>query len=127
MGLRETAAADFKRLTEDEGGFSWPMTLIDPDGTEYELQGLSTDIHLTIDPQTGQSVSGRNASVSISLRSLADAGADIPRSVSRRSQKPWLVKTEDISGNEHTFKVAESYPDQAIGNVVLRLEAYDNG
>lgn len=126
MGIREIAARDCQAIHESESGFAWPIVVIDPDGDEHPMTGLSTDIHLTIDPTTGQTVSGRQASVSISTRTLSEAGIPPPTGVVRRTARPWTVRFDDISGVEHTFKVAESYPDQAIGSVVLRLEGYGN-
>lgn len=122
MGLREQAASDLRSIVEDADGFGWPITVTDPNGEELELTGLSSDIALTIDPETGMAVQGRKASVSITLASLEPLG--IPVHVSSSALKPWRVTFADIQGTSHEFKVMESYPDRAIGLVTCILEAY---
>lgn len=126
MGLRAEAAADLRAITEDDAaGFGWPITLTDPAGTSVDIIGLANDIGTTIDPDTGMAVTGRNASVAISLAALDDAGVGIPKSIADSASKPWLVSFDDIQGEAHTFKVREALPDRAIGVVVCLLEAYD--
>jgi hypothetical protein len=125
MGLRETAALDAQRIQEDAAGFRWPMTITAPDGGEAEVYGLSQDIHLSIDPETGQTVAGRQCTASVSLLSLAAAGMSIPKGEARQGKKPYLVEFKDISGALHVFKVAQAHPDQTLGNVIMGLEVYD--
>ena len=125
MNLRLQAEADLGSIMEDTvGGFGWPITVTDPDGTVQPLVGLSTDIAQVIDPDTGQIVSGRLASVSIRIGALTAAGLTLPRGVAERAKKPWLVTFDDINGNPYTFKVQSADPDRAIGLVVCILEVY---
>jgi len=125
MGLREQAAADLQAITEDEDtGFGWPIRVTAPDGTAYDIVGLSNDVHTTIDPDTGQAITGRNASVAISQRTLAREGLEFPRSIADSGSKPWRVQFRDLQGTLHFFKVQEALPDRALGAVVCLLEAY---
>jgi len=125
MSLREQAAADLTSIVEDaDGGFGWPITVTSPTGATAALTGLSTDVHYSIDPETGQAVSGRTASVALRIASLTAAGLGTPVNVPETDRFPWRVTFDDIDGTSHTFKVAESQPDRAIGVVVCRLEAY---
>jgi len=124
MSLREQAAADLTTIVEDTDGFGWPITVTAPDGTSADLVGLSSDIAQTIDPDTGQAVSGRHAHVFLRLSSLTTAGLGIPRGIADAGSDPWVVTFDDIDGTEHSFKVMEALPDRAIGGVVCLLEAY---
>ena len=124
MSLREQAAADLQAFVEDPAGFGWPIVVTDPAGTSVALTGLSTDIHTTIDPETGQAVSGRRASVAIAIARLTSSGLTIPRHIADGASKPWLVAFDDLEGASRTFKVCEALPDRAIGLVVCMLEAY---
>lgn len=125
MGLREQAAADLAAILEDrEGGFGWDLTVTDPAGTSAALVGTSTDVGLTLDPDTGMAVSGRQASVAIRIASLTAASLGVPTGIADQASKPWLVAFDDIDGASHTFKVVEAQPDRAIGVVVCLLEAY---
>lgn len=124
MSLREQAAADLQAIVEDSTGFGWPIQVTNPAGLSAALTGLSTDIHTTIDPETGQAVSGRRASIALVLASLTAAELGMPRGIADSGSKPWIVTFDDISGASHTFKIAEALPDRAIGVVVCFLEPY---
>jgi hypothetical protein len=120
MGLREQAALDSQSILEDVSGFGWPFTLTSPLGVASARVGFTTDIGQTIDPDTGQAVAGRRASVAVSLRSLPE----MPVAVPDRDRKPWIVSFASALGVFAAWKVIEVLPDRAAGVVVLLLEAY---
>lgn len=124
MGIRAQAALDARAIVEDAtDGFGWAVTVISPAGVSRELTGLTTDIGRAIDPETGQAVSGRHASVVLSIAALEEAGLEIPKGIADGSSKPWIVEFADTDGNAQSFKVSASRPDRAIGLVTLHLEA----
>lgn len=127
MGLRELAEQDLGAIIEDSAyGFGWSITLTDPAGlTDPNLIGFSDDISQVIDPDTGQLVSGRLASVALRISSLLTAGFTLPRGIADQSSKPWVVTFNDINGTSHTFKVRQADPDRALGLIVCILEGYD--
>lgn len=125
MGLRQTAEADLGVILEDSAtGFGWPITVTDPDGITAPLAGFSNDISQVIDPDTGQIVSGRVATVALRTSSLIAGGLSVPENVSDVTRKPWIVVFDDINGNSYTFKVKYSDPDRALGLVICTLEFY---
>lgn len=130
MGLREIAEQDLQRIIEDEAtGFGWPITLTDPDGfignSAGPLTGFSDDIAQVIDPDTGQAVSGRLASVALMMSTIiAEGFPALPQGIVDAASKPWLVTFDDINGVSYTFKVSKSNPDRALGLVTLILETY---
>lgn len=124
MSIREQAAADARAAIGDAEGFGWPCTVTSPAGTSAALYGLSTDVSLSIDPETGMPVSGRRASVTFAMAHLTTAGLALPAGIADETSKPWTVAFDDVEGRTYTFKVAESAPDRAIGVVVCILEAY---
>lgn len=128
MGLRAIAEADLAITLEDSVmGFGWPISVTDPNGTTVDtLIGQSDDIAAAIDPETGQLVSGRVASVVLRLSSLATAGLGIPQGITSESSRPWVIKFNDINGSAHTFKVQQSNPDRALGIVSCLLENYQD-
>lgn len=127
MGLRKTAEKDLGSILEDKTrGFGWPVTIQDPDGNIGNMTGFSDDISQIIDPDTGQAVSGRLASVALRMSSLCSNGLTLPVGIADVSSKPWLVQFNDINGNPFTFKVQESNPDRALGIVVCILGFYLN-
>ena len=125
MGLRQIAESDLGLILEDTvTGFGYSITLTDPSGTVRPLTGFSDDISQIIDPDTGQAVSGRLASVALRISSIISAGLTLPKGIADAGIKPWLVQFDDINGNPYTFKVAQSNPDRALGLVTLLLELY---
>ena len=124
-GLRETAETDLGVILEDDIiGFGWPITVTDPSGTVGNLIGFSNDVAEVIDPDTGQAVSGRIASVALRTSSLTAAGLGLPEGIADAASKPWVIKFDDINGNPFTFKVQRSNPDRALGLVTCVLELY---
>ena len=126
MSLRVQAEADLGTILEDtQTGFGWTITVTNPDGISKPLTGFSDDISQVIDPDTGQAVSGRLASVALRISSLYAAGLTLPVGIADSASKPWIIEFEDINGNSYKFKVAQSNPDRAIGMVVCLLEVYE--
>ena len=126
MNLRQQAESDLQFILEDSTrGFGWAISITDPSGLNRPLTGSSNDISQVVDPETGQVVSGRSASVALRVSSIFEAGFNsLPIGVSDRNSKPWIVQFNDINGNSYTFKVIQSNPDRTLGIVTCILEAY---
>jgi hypothetical protein len=111
-------------LNDTESGFGCVMLITGPDGTAAEFTGFTTDIAFVIDPETGVPVSGRSASVAISLSDVAWRGMELPRGIQDQSKKPWIVEFNDVNGNPFIYKVMTSNPDRTLGMLTLQLEFY---
>ncbi len=127
MGLRADAEKDLAFILEDDiTGGAFPITVTNPAGLVKPLKGYTNDISQLIDPDTGQAVSGRLATVSLRISSLIAAGyTTLPENVPDASIKPWLIAFDDINGSSYTFKVNESNPDRAIGIITCMLGKYN--
>lgn len=121
--LLEQAKALSRSVLNDTSGFGVPVTVTSPDGISAVVHGLSTDIGLSIDPDTGLTVSGRKASVSVSIEDLTDAGLEVPEAVPDESEKPWLVRIANAQGSQ-LMKVVDTVPDLTLGVVILHLGKY---
>ncbi len=125
-GLREQAEADLAFVLEDDvRGFGWPITVTDPDGNTGDLVGDSDDISQMFDPETGQMVSGRVATVILRISSLTAKGLGVPKGISDADIKPWIIEFDDINGNAGKFKVSSGSPDRTLGIVMCALELYE--
>lgn len=126
MGLREIAEQDLSFIMEDrQTGWAWDITLTSPEGLTAPLRGLSNDISLAVDPDTGMLISGRTATATLRISSIRAAGfAENPRNISDLNRKPWIVGFKDINNVPCLFKVMKSNPDRTVGVVSLILEAY---
>lgn len=126
MGLREQAEADLGMIIEDRSfGWGWDIILTDPDGKSEPMVGLSQDIALAVDPDTGMLVSGRTATIALRISTLRAKGfAENPKGVPDKNKRPWVVKFNDINGVPCVFKVIRSNPDAMIGCITAVLETY---
>lgn len=122
MGLRQQAEADLALILEDESGFAVSIKLTSPAGSMHTLSGFSGDISKIIDPQTGTAVTGQLAHVALRNSSIIDAFGEMPKAISKESEKAWVVQFDDMLGNEHKFKIIESAPDKTLGMSVYVLE-----
>ena len=122
MGLRAQAELDLGQSLESEADWGVSFTLTNPagfSGTEA-LFGGSQDIGQLIDPDTGQGVSGRHATLQARISSLEAAGfTDLPIAIADKTSLPWVVGFAGLN-----FKVKESRPDRSLGVVSLILEFY---
>lgn len=126
MGLRELAQRHNRQITTNQTtGFAWPIIITDPAGTIGKVSGFGDDISALIDPETGQAISGRLASIAVNINELADKGLGLPVEIHDKKIKPWVVEFDDINGNPHVFKVEKSNPDRALGMVTCLLEFYE--
>ena len=127
MSLRSAAEADLSFILEDGVmGFGWPIVITSPNGVSASFTGYSNDISSLIDPDTGQAVSGRIASVALRISTLRSSTlGDIPRGIADSGQKPWIAKFDDINGLPYTFKIQSSNPDRGLGIVTCLLEVYN--
>ena len=127
MNLRKQLETDLAFTLEDGvNGFGWPITLTDPSEEVDSFVGNSVDIAQLIDPDTGQAVSGRLASVALRISSInaAENITGLPVGIVKSDEKPWLVGFESINEVAYTFKVVQSNPDRMLGIITLILEAY---
>lgn len=128
MNLRLQAELDLATTLEDNtSGFGWPIVVTDPTGhTNPEpIYGMSNDIGLAIDPDTGTAVTGRFASATLRISTLTAAGfASLPQAVISENSKPWLMSFEDVNGSSYVFKVESSMPDRGLGIVSVTLGKY---
>jgi hypothetical protein len=125
VNLWDLANADNRAILENvSGGFGRSITLTDPSGTSAVLSGMGQDIGLTIDPQTGDAISGRRASAALPIAAILEAGLGQPVGVVDAASKPWLLAIQLPSEPApRTFKIVETWPDR-LGCIVCFLEAY---
>lgn len=125
MSLRQQAETDLSFIIEDSiNGFGWAVTLTNPDGLTGNFVSLTNDIAQLIDPDTGQAISGRQATICLRINSLLQSGLGLPKGVADTNTKPWIVTFNDVNGNNYTFKILQTNPDRAIGLVTCILENF---
>lgn len=124
MSLRAQAEADLAVTLEAQTDFGEPFTLTDPSGfaSATQLYGATSDIGQVLDPDTGQAVSGRHATLVARESTLTAAGyTALPEGVADANSKPWLVDFAGVSTASQRYKVVQSFPDRTLGVVTLVL------
>ena len=125
MSLRDIANADLRGIMNDPVTGGVDCTLTSLAGATAEFKTFHNDIHMQIDPGTGEIVTGRQSTVAVLTNELIDEGFDDIRGIADTDSKPWLATVSDVLGREGTFKVVETYPDASLGLVVLFLEFWE--
>lgn len=112
-------------LNDEVYGFGSTITLTDPDLLTADVIGRSNDISFAIDPNTGEAVSGRTATIAIDMNELLDKGfTSLPAAQTDKTKKPWIIVFNDQQGNSYTFTVLEGNPDRTLGVVLCTLQFY---
>lgn len=120
MSLIDQIQADVKAILNDTAcSVGVPIVITSPAGVSESFTGFSNDIALLIDPDTGEAVSGRIATIAVSMLSLEDAGFSNPEGIPDLDSKPWVV---EFSGK--VFRVTESHPDHTTKLLTCTLTAY---
>lgn len=119
-------------MIENPKDFGWPVILTNPEGEtlggdDSPLHAIVNDISSLIDPDTGDPVSGRLATATFRVSTLLERGFKIPKNISDKNSKPWLVAFTNVNGKAQTFKVSRTDPDRQPGAVVCYLELYKDG
>lgn len=122
MSLFDDAAADFREIINSDIGASLECVITSPDGVINSFKCRMSDISQSIEPGTGDRVSGRRVSISMSLFDLKHEGFESVRGIEKKNEKPWKVEFNNILCDQGTFKVTETAPDYTLGVIVLHLE-----
>ncbi len=127
MGLRAQAELDLGQTLESPADWGVAFTLADPvgfTGTE-PLFGASGDIGRLVDPDTGQGVTGRHATLTVRIASLQAAGfAELPEGIADGAARPWVVGFPGASTPSQLYKVKQAHPDRTLGVVSMVVEFY---
>jgi hypothetical protein len=126
MGLRDIAASDVIEIINDTETGGDEITITSPAGVSETFNALTNDIHFAIDPETGETVTGRQCSATVLSSDLVTAGFTDIKGIPDTNSRPWVVQMTDINGVTASFKVVESHPDNTIGLMILILGEYSS-
>jgi len=124
MSLRVQAEADLAVTLEASTDFGEPFTLTDPSdfASATQLYGAVGDIGQVLDPDTGQAVSARHATLTARIATLTAAGyTTLPEGKADAGVKPWRVDFAGVSTASQRYKVVQSFPDRTLGVVTMIL------
>ena len=126
MSLRNEAHIDLQDIMHDTDTGGNLCTITSPAGASETFRCFSNDIHLSIDPGTGDVITGRQSTATVLIEDLIEAGFEVIRGIADQNSRPWVMILTDANGISHTFKVTESHPDRGFGLMTLFLELYES-
>jgi hypothetical protein len=124
MSLRETTHEVLKEIMNDVEVGGDEITITSPAGLSQTFKSFTNDIFQSVDPGTGQIVSGRVCTISVLISELIAIGFDAIRGIPDENSKPWVVETTDVNDRPYKFKICETHPDNGAGLVLCFLEIY---
>lgn len=133
MSLIEDAINDAAEITGDDTEFGVNILLQSDNEISCEVVGLKTKHHLGMDAM-GNRINTKKASVTISEKNIYAANPDYPVRNSNPSSRIYQevemighrVDVIDSTGIVKKYKVAETYPDESLGLIVLILEDWED-
>jgi hypothetical protein len=88
-----------------------------------QVKGITPTIHLAFDTD-GLTVNTKKVRVNISEKSLIDLSYPVRNAKNEVFMMGDLVSFADSTGLVKTYSVAENWPDESLGTIVLILEKY---
>lgn len=126
MGLYLQAKADIEQITSDLDGFGKALKFYDPaSGVIAEVVGTFARHWMGFDEQ-GVGIDAAQAHVSVSEKFFKDAGFPVRASDGEVTMLGKLVNFAGSAEIDRTYIVAEQYPDETIGLIVMILAEYED-
>jgi len=126
MGLRADAARDFRLIAENLDEFGISAEVRSPTGQTATLVGLSSDVALALDANTGATVSAPRASVSFAFGAFTAAGLPLPTGPKSPAATPWKLRIQEPGASAPVvYAITETIPDASIAGVTCILKRYD--
>jgi hypothetical protein len=120
MNLLERAKRDKHRiLTNQANGFAVELTITDGNTTAV-ISGIPSNHHVNVNGE-GIPVNSKKASVTISEKSLQDAGYPVRNNEGNVKITNDRVTYKDSTGVPKTYVITQVFPDETIGQIVLIL------
>jgi hypothetical protein len=129
MNLISRIQKDLQQITTNTGGTPAvvPVIFSVTDGTTVTtatVNAIAVKHHLTIDPNSGEAVVGKNIRVTVSEKALVAANYPVRNNNNCVSLINHNVTWTDISGVQATYTVNTQFPDEITGSIVLFLADY---
>lgn len=125
IGLTERAKRDVERITSDPKGFGVAISFTAPTGQMANVYGRSKNIRIGVNPLTLEVVNSLDASVSVSESLLNRSDYPVRDESGEVSMNKHLIEVKDSSGRLGKFVIKETYPDQVLGLIVMKLGSYE--
>ncbi|GHU66648.1 hypothetical protein FACS189447_07960 [Spirochaetia bacterium] len=114
MNLIQRAAADARKILENENGAGTSFILSTKENEQYPVTGSYGDIGYLLNPQTGEAIQGRTIQAAYSMKSLREQ-------TEREPEIGWRFTCFDLSGEQTDLFITRYEPDRTIGVARLRL------
>jgi hypothetical protein len=123
MNLLDQARIDVQNILS--GAFSTDITFTSPDSQTVTVKGIHAKHHLGINPATGNAISSKKASVSVSEQEIIDVNPNYPvRCKDEVTFKNHIIEVKDSTGRSKRYKADHWFPDETVGLITIILEKY---
>ena len=120
------ARRDAQRFTKS-GGFQTAISLHNKDnGERCEINGIASVIGITVDQETGESMSGRNAHITFSEAEATEQTYQTRDADNEIKMNGHIVEFKDSTGIERKYKITDAQPDETLGLLYCELEFYED-
>ena len=125
MSLFQKAIADARQITSNGNDFGIPCLFTSPTQETATVNVIHTKHNTGFDFETGERVNTKISSIAVSEPLLNAEGYTTRDASDECTLKNHRVKIKDSTGNEKEYLVAENYPDETLGLIVLILNDYE--
>ncbi len=125
MNIKDLAKRDWHKITSNKvSGFGYDISITTKDGSKTSnIVGLSTKHHIGFDTD-GNLANVKNVHISFSEQQLTDDSYPVRNDNNEVDIIGHLVVTKDSTGNDSSYVISESFPDETIGVIVCILSDY---
>lgn len=120
MSLYDRARKDNAKILGASRGFTVPVILLSPTGSEYSTRCFFIDVSNDINPQTGTMVVGRRVAISVSLYDTD--GVTLILTENPADTKGTWKATVTYNGVTETRLVTDPMIDRTLGSITMTLK-----
>jgi ABC-type transport system substrate-binding protein len=120
MSLLDRARKDAQRFLTDTGGFAVQLDISDDEGNTASVTGLFSNHHVSVSTENVP-VNSAKRSITVAEQAFERAGYPVRNSNGEVALEGHKVTYRDSTGQPGYYRVAETFADETIGNIVLIL------
>jgi hypothetical protein len=124
MSLLDQIAEDIRQIASNGDEFAVEAFFQAPGGQEATVNVIATKFGMAVDAQSGTAVNSKSASLSVSEKTLTDAGYTVRNANNEVALIKHKVSWTDSSGTTWKYQIRENIPDETIGLIVCILSDY---
>lgn len=119
--MLDRAKRDVERFTSDPTQFTRPIVMTPPGGSPFNVIGLHTKHHLSVDSSYEKFVNFKNAHLAVNEKQLVDLGYPVRDANGNVQLANHQVDVVDSTGTVCKYVVQQWFPDETVGLITMIL------